>query len=670
MSDSRVYFHQDDGWVIETPGEGRRPLPSGKTTRIGGVTFEPIDPTFLYTQKAEETTAPRPPDGVMRPLTAPVHLAVEGLVVQIVERERSPLRHRFSGTPIDWWRRKDTKVEQATFTLKQGEITGLIGPSGAGKSCLVKGLAGVLPSSGVVTFNAQGVTNDNRDRLRLLLGYLPQEDDTMHSELRLEDALLYAAHLRLPQRNGFERHSEVATLLDELGLTMVAQQPLGEISGGERRRASAAPELLTRPPVLLLDEPTTGLDPDAERDFIEILKGLAGQGHSILMATHSVAAMQECGKLIVIANGKIAYVGPRAEVLQFFVPKSAHLVEADRYAEMYGVLRDSKTDWAEKFRSEYSGQVEQDVLDARGRMGIDPSESANLWARPTRQLLTLIRRNVAVIRGSSYVKLLACQAPVLAVALLLFLGFGNLSGNKSPRSLAVFLVFAAVAMGLMNSCREIVKELPVFEREQLVGLSRGAYVGSKFLCLAGLCAVQSFILSLVMIGQGGPGRGVLLPSTGFEVWVILFMTMLATVASGLAISAFAKSDSQAQVLIPIVLVLQLLFTGAFLDTNKFAMQQVGYVTPAYWSFSATATSIDMLNIEHSCPKEAGRPVSSGPVQAGSCSRSWRHTAGSLHTALAWLTLLTVGYLGLAYFKLWLRYVEARNKSIMYVSEGS
>jgi ABC-type multidrug transport system ATPase subunit len=663
MSNGRVYFHQDDGWVIETPEGDRRRL--SRMTEIGGVIFEPIDPPFLHMQETEETV-PRPAGyGVTRPWTVPVHLAVEGLVVQIAERKRSPLLHRFSGTPIDWWRRKDTKVEQATFTLKQGELTGLIGPSGAGKSCLVKGLAGVLPSSGVVTFNAQGVTSDNCDRLRLLLGYLPQEDDTMHSELRLEDALLYAAHLRLPQRNGFERHSDVATLLDELGLTMVAQQPLGEISGGERRRASAAPELLTRPPILLLDEPTTGLDPDAERDFIEILKGLAGQGHSILMATHSVAAMQECNKLIVVANGKLAYVGARDKVLQFFVPESAHLAEADRYAEMYGVLRDSKTDWAEKFRgSKYRVQVERDFVDARDRMGIDPLKSASLWARPTRQLLILIRRNVAVIRGSSYVKLLAFQAPVLAVALLLFLGFGNLNGNKSPRSLAVFLVFAAVAMGLMNSCREIVKELPIFEREQLVGLSRGAYVGSKFLCLAGLCAVQSFILSLVMIGQGGSGRGVLLPSTGFEVWVILFVTMLATVASGLAISAFAKSDSQAQVLIPIVLVLQLLFTGAFLDTNKFAMQQVGYVTPAYWSFSATATSIDMLNIEHSCPKEAGRPVSSGPVQAGSCSRSWRHTAGSLHTALAWLTLLTVGYLGLAYFKLWLRYVEARNKSII------
>lgn len=156
-----------------------------------------------------------------------------------------------------------TLVDRASFTISAGELVAIVGPSGAGKTSLMEAIAGVAPVpaiSGSVRFDGIDL-HDNLDTFRSVLGYVPQ-DDIIHTDLPLARTLRYAAQLRLPSSaRASEIDDTVRDALDAVGLTAQAELRVGSLSGGQRKRASIAAELLTDPHVFFLDEPTSGLDP-------------------------------------------------------------------------------------------------------------------------------------------------------------------------------------------------------------------------------------------------------------------------------------------------------------------------------------------------------------------------------------------------------------------------
>src|SRR5947208_1534830 len=154
-----------------------------------------------------------------------------------------------------------TLLDDVSFTLAPGELVAIVGPSGAGKTTLLEAIAGLAPaSSGSVCFDGVDV-HANLRQFRSVLGYVPQ-DDIIHAELPLERTLRYAAMLRLPATaSPSEVDERVAEALRALNLSERAGVRVAALSGGQRKRASIAVELLTRPRVFFLDEPTSGLDP-------------------------------------------------------------------------------------------------------------------------------------------------------------------------------------------------------------------------------------------------------------------------------------------------------------------------------------------------------------------------------------------------------------------------
>ncbi len=167
---------------------------------------------------------------------------------------------------------------------------------------------------------------DNRDlythyaELRHRIGLVPQEN-ILHTQLTARRALGYAAELRFPRDTSkAERQRRIDEVLAELALTQhEGHQDRPAMSGGQQKRVNVALELLTKPSLLFLDEPTSGLDPGLDKSVMEMMAGLAHDGRTVIVVTHSVANLNLCDRLLVLVpGGKVAYFGPPAEGLRHF----------------------------------------------------------------------------------------------------------------------------------------------------------------------------------------------------------------------------------------------------------------------------------------------------------------------------------------------------------------
>ena len=206
-------------------------------------------------------------------------------------------------------------LDHISLIARPGTLTAIIGGSGAGKTTLSRLIAGYTsPSSGSVTFEGHNIHTEYAS-MRSRIGMVPQ-DDVVHRQLTVNQALGYAAELRLPpDTSQADREQVVAQVLEELELTKHADTRVDKLSGGQRKRASVALELLTGPSLLILDEPTTGLDPALDRQVMMMLRQLADAGRVVLIVTHSVSYLDVCDQLLLVApGGKTAFLGPPSQI--------------------------------------------------------------------------------------------------------------------------------------------------------------------------------------------------------------------------------------------------------------------------------------------------------------------------------------------------------------------
>ena len=204
-----------------------------------------------------------------------------------------------------------TLLKNVSFSARPGTLTAVIGPSGAGKSTLAKVIVGTTnPTRGKVSFEGHDIHGEYAS-LRSRIGMVPQ-DDVVHRQLTVDQALGYAAELRLPpDTTKQDRRQVMAQVLDELEMTPHAQTRVDRLSGGQRKRASVAMELLTGPSLLILDEPTSGLDPALDRQVMTMLRQLADAGRVVVVVTHSLTYLDVCDQVLLLApGGRTAYCGP------------------------------------------------------------------------------------------------------------------------------------------------------------------------------------------------------------------------------------------------------------------------------------------------------------------------------------------------------------------------
>ncbi len=211
-------------------------------------------------------------------------------------------------------------VDGISFDVHAGECFGLLGPNGAGKSTAIQCIIGFYPAtSGNVMIDGIDVHRDPK-RARQSLGFCAQED-TLDTDIKVEDQLVrHATYFRIPVKEGRIRAKE---LLARFMLEDKATEPVENLSGGMKRRLQVARALISHPKVVVLDEPTTGLDPEARRSLWDVLVSSRAAGVAILLSTHYMdEAERLCDRIAILHKGKILDIDSPARLIQKHIPVS------------------------------------------------------------------------------------------------------------------------------------------------------------------------------------------------------------------------------------------------------------------------------------------------------------------------------------------------------------
>ena len=524
-------------------------------------------------------------------------------------------------------------LEDISFDARPGTLTAVIGPSGAGKSTLARVLAGeTRPRRGAVRFNGHDVHGEFA-AFRSRIGMVPQ-DDVIHGQLTVNQALGYAAQLRMPRSDRQDRQRVIAGVLDELRLTQHADTRIDTLSGGQRKRASIALELLTDPELLILDEPTTGLDPVLDQQVMRMLRRLADTGRVVVVVTHSLANLDLCDQLLLLApGGKTAFCGPPGDL--------GPAMGGTDWADIFTDIRADPDAALARFRQRAAASG-LEPLPPRPAMPLRAAAVPALVDR-CRQVRTVARRQVALLSANRGYRWLLVLLPFVVGLLPLTVpghtGFGHppFDGPAplEPRQLITMMNFAAVLMGTTLTARELVGERSIFRREQAAGLSGSAYLLGKAAVLGSVALAQATVLVLVVtapvIGKPAPSSAAALGRPMIELFGAVGLTCVAAAASGLAMSATVRTSDQVIVWLAGTLTAQFVLAGGTIEvTGRPLLDPISWFAPARWGFAAPAATVDLTNL----------------VEIAHDAH-WQHTASAWLFNIAMLTALVVGYTGFA-----------------------
>lgn len=255
-------------------------------------------------------------------------------------------------------------VDNVSFRIDPGDFVAIVGGSGAGKSTLLDCMNGLRPATdGEIYYD----TNNYYENIRSykdLMGYVPQKD-IMHDDLPLAEGLYYTALLRM--RTSMlkdEVRNRVREAIADVRLTGCERVRISSLSGGQRKRASIAMELLADPKVIFLDEPTSGLSPDLDLEMMELLRDLSRKGRTIVVITHAMENLDKCDKVAFLGKGgRLCYYGVYSDVFRYFNRRS--------YSRIFATLADEENSvfYEKKYRStEYYRKLYREFTATYGNM--------------------------------------------------------------------------------------------------------------------------------------------------------------------------------------------------------------------------------------------------------------------------------------------------------------
>ena len=229
-----------------------------------------------------------------------------------------------------------TAVDSVDFEIPRGRVVGFLGPNGAGKTTTIRMVAGFLaPSSGTVEVDGLDVIHAS-GQVRQRIGYLP-ESAPLYTDMKVGEFLTFRARLFAIERSKRRRAIDLA--LRRCGLEHVRRRTINQLSKGYRQRVGLAAALLHQPPVLILDEPTVGLDPAQIRDVRALIRELAGS-HTILLSTHILPEVElTCDHIMMIARGKIRAQGTIDQLQTAAAGHCRYIVEVNA-SKVGNTLRD------------------------------------------------------------------------------------------------------------------------------------------------------------------------------------------------------------------------------------------------------------------------------------------------------------------------------------------
>ncbi|MBP1464462.1 ATP-binding cassette domain-containing protein [Candidatus Chloroploca sp. M-50] len=527
------------------------------------------------------------------------------------------------------WVRRSNKITlvDVSFKAKSCELTGIIGPNGAGKSTLISAICGERPFRGDVVLQegdgnpeeslyAEGATEYWLPRI----GYVPV-DDVLHKNLSIRKALFYVGKLRRPDLRKRDLYEQIEKLLDEFKIPEDARtRILDTLSSGQRKKVNICAELLNNPPILLLDEPTSNLDPNAEDELMELLRKRANeQCQTIIVITHTLNTLRYCDRIIFLENGHIAKGGVgwpnlvqdnlwrQARDINPTIPDETDVFKRWVYIfNEFASRTDKQQDIVEAAQQEWSKRAPALTLPPSSRTPPRP----RWWA----QLRILFQRYIRIQYANGLATSLKLMLGLIGGFLLLVLHPNSFvpvdKGNidlTNARNGVFYVSFIVMILGLLASFQEITSEWWIYQHERRKGLSIWAYIFSKWLplMLLGILVPLQVVAVLVLFHkqplyqmlEDKPGLTVqgVFPAANpgwlqtltkdlppivaetatlfnFEGLITLMLACFASLALGLAISALAwKSNQFATALLGAIIIFQVLMSG--LSVNE-AWRQV------------------------------------------------------------------------------------------------
>ena len=388
-------------------------------------------------------------------------------------------------------------LDSVSVTIGAGEFIGVLGRSGQGKSTLLNALCGVNPAtSGSVRIG--GVPLSDRAKLRDLgIGYVPQ-DDIVHKELTVTQAVTYSARLRLRLPRA-QITALVERILAQLGLTAHEHKRVARLSGGQRKRVSIAIELLAKPSVLFLDEPSSGLDPAAEVELMTLLQSLTLTKLTVICTTHVLHKAYLFDQMLFIEGGRLVFAGDSDSAREHFLLGEAAAEETSyEHAPLeaiYTLLQKHEkagtrtaAQWEEEYRA---SRFARNAVRLIPPAGVLAGDAAPRKPKPKvgffKTLATLARRQWSIVRADWLNLVFLLAQPVLIGVLVGWVA------EEAPLRLFLTIV-ATMWFGCSNGAQQIVAELPIFRRERVCGQSMNAYVLSKLGFLSAISLAQAVVL--------------------------------------------------------------------------------------------------------------------------------------------------------------------------------
>lgn len=470
-------------------------------------------------------------------------------------------------------RRGRRLVAGISAVFEPGNLVGVIGPSGLGKTLLLRALAGYYrPDEGLVRFAERDIWED-REAYLTQVGFIPQAD-VLYESLTLGENLLYAARVRLPETNAVAHEELVRDLLELLQLGEHVHKPAAVLSGGQRKRLSVAIELLRRPVVLLLDEPTTGLDPGNEARLVENLRQVARRNTIVIMSTHSLSGLRLFDRVLVLARcqgvGRAVFFGAPED----FVGQFSNIAGKDP-ADWYDILergqfQDAASEWPSGIaKSASEGALASPALQSAPDSGealqvFKARQHAHRAQRPgffTQFWSTLVRCAKTTLRDRGLTAMMALQPILLAVLIVL--------SQYAPGKVTPILFFSSVVavwLGMNNTVRDLVRERRQYIRDRMAGLRAESYLTAKIVLFLAIGLAQ--IVVFVGLLRWGCSRTIpehlagTLHNVNVLGWAgVLIIVYLCGMALGMVVSTVVRTEEAAIAALPILVLPQILLSA-------------------------------------------------------------------------------------------------------------
>jgi ABC transport system ATP-binding/permease protein len=507
-------------------------------------------------------------------------------------------------------------LDRISLKIPRGHFMAIVGPSGCGKSTLLKTVAGLNPESdGALFWEGRNLSQEG-DLSPSEIGYVPQFS-IAYDPLTVDESVEAATRLRVKCTSVSELDRRIDQVLEETGLTQIADRHVKVLSGGQKRRLGLAMELVSQPKLLLCDEVTSGLDPRSEREIVHLLHDLSRRdGRIVLSVTHSLAHLELYDSVLVLHEGRVAFHGPPDQLNHYFAVQDTE--------EVYPQLASqSSLDWHDAWqihREGYAAKLERrrNRMIASGDL-VPPVEKSTtpVEALPgfITQFVTLLSRRWKIFfrdRGQVLLHLAILICFPLLVTLFSERAKGPISQLSDVRqanveveineqetvkrdqvhvgsavsSIIMFQVVLLCLMGSNNSAREVAGERPIFEKEKFGGLRPSAYIASKLAFLACLVLAQSLWMA-VFVNFFAPFRGDFAQHAIFLLGISAAMTSIC-----LGISAMMRTAEQASLLSIYLVGFQLPLSGAVLALPESVETVTRPFISAYWAWSGSVSTLD------------------------------------------------------------------------------